>query len=106
MSIVPVSSVNSDSELDNDTLVQEIDTLQAALETHPKLKEEGNEKDPNNKRRNSSPPITTTTDDDGTRHVFMTAREQWLGYSRKSIYGPANLEAVIFASELEDAKVR
>lgn len=56
------------------------------------------------KRRNSSPPIAVFSGDEEARRLFMTAREKWLGYSRKSIYGPANLEAVIFASELDDAE--
>ena len=37
-----------------------------------------------------------------TERAFMASRDQWLGYSRKSVYGPANLEAVIFASEIDE----
>lgn len=37
------------------------------------------------------------------QRAFMASRDQWLGYSRKSIYGPANLEAVIFASEIDES---
>lgn len=39
-----------------------------------------------------------------TQRAFMATRNEWLGYSRKSVYGPANLEAVVFASEMDDAE--
>lgn len=41
---------------------------------------------------------------EATQRAFMATRNEWLGYSRKSVYGPANLEAVIFASEMDDAE--
>lgn len=55
-------------------------------------------------RRNSSPGVAEDTDAGQVRSAFDATRDQWLGYSRKSVYGPANLEAVIFASELDDAQ--
>lgn len=60
------------------------------------------------KRRNSSPACALANGQDGevSNHTYMIAREQWLGYSRKSVYGPANLEAVIFASEIEEGARR
>lgn len=68
-------------------------------------KDEDEDVEGGTKRRFSSPPVAALTNDEVARRVFMRAREQWLGYSRKSVYGPANLEAVIFASEMEDADV-
>lgn len=41
---------------------------------------------------------------EATQRAFMATRNEWLGYSRKSVYGPANLEAVIFASEMDDVE--
>lgn len=37
------------------------------------------------------------------QRAFMASRDQWLGYTKQSIYGPANLEAVIFASEIDES---
>lgn len=60
------------------------------------------------KRRNSSPACALLNGQDGevSNKAYMIAREQWLGYSRKSVYGPANLEAVILASEIEEGARR
>lgn len=58
------------------------------------------------KRRNSSPACALLNGQDDAGRAYMIAREQWLGYSRKSVYGPANLEAVIFASEIEEGARR
>lgn len=56
------------------------------------------------RRRNSSPTRSFAPVDSQQQAelMFMATRDQWLGYSKKSVYGPANLEAVIFASEMDD----
>lgn len=80
-----------------------IPTIAVSLEQEALQAEEGP-----GKRRNSSPPCAAPSNDDDevVKRAFLKAREQWLGYSRKSVYGPANLEAVIFASEMEEGTRR
>lgn len=57
------------------------------------------------KRRNSSPGgLAAITSALEAKRAFMASRDLWLGTTRKSVYGPANLEAVIFASEIDDAE--
>lgn len=56
-------------------------------------------------RRNSGSPTRSFAPVDSQQQaelMFMATRDMWLGYSKKSVYGPANLEAVIFASEMDD----
>lgn len=55
-------------------------------------------------RRNSSPAFAAITSAREAKRAFMATRDLWLGTTRKSVYGPANLEAVIFASEMDDVE--
>lgn len=57
------------------------------------------------KRRNSSPGFAAIQNAIEAKHAFKASRDEWLGTTRKSIYGPANLEEVIFASELDDERI-
>ncbi|CAN8068137.1 unnamed protein product [Agarophyton chilense] len=55
-------------------------------------------------RRNSSPAFAAITSAMEAKRAFMATRDLWLGTTRKSVYGPANLEALIFASEIDDVE--
>lgn len=101
---VPSVAVVTDRRLE--TAVTEIG-IEEDLETHEL-----------NRRKTLSPKRRSNASLHGTSHgtsriipsaeeatrAFMATRNKWLGYSRKSVYGPANLEAVIFASEMDDAQ--
>lgn len=63
----------------------------------------GSERSDGSSRRSTGSPPRFMPSAEEAERAFMATRDQWLGYSRKSVYGPANLEAVIFASEMEDA---
>ncbi|PXF42274.1 hypothetical protein BWQ96_07993 [Gracilariopsis chorda] len=58
--------------------------------------------DNSTQRRYSSPGFSAVTNAMDAKRAFMATRDFWLGTTRKSVYGPANLEAVIFASEFDD----
>ncbi|KAI0564845.1 nascent polypeptide-associated complex subunit alpha [Gracilaria domingensis] len=55
-------------------------------------------------RRNSSPGFAAITSAMEAKRAFNATRDLWLGTTRKSVYGPANLEALIFASEIDDVE--
>lgn len=54
------------------------------------------------KRRNTSPVFAAVTSTREAKRAFKATRDFWLGGARKSVYGPANLDALVIAAELDE----